>query len=383
MTGLQYTVRKTTPEEFNAGMPYQTSSMIEAVNTCIRWGIIRNVERKTFVTGFRQMALEAGSLMHDVFAALNFFHVGHIRNCPDHMHHHAKELFGEDRWTEMYGALTKHGKAPNVKASDTFALERLVYETIATSDFYDDPNDRNRTVANLEHCGLELISYWQIQLSELPIYIADKTDPIQPIGVEQSLDVVFEITDDTPDHIEVDGKTIAMPHVKPKIRFIGLCDAVYQNEKTKNIATGEYKTSSSMNEGWRRAFETRHQITAYNGALQAYFGEQETFKTILIGSAIPVRKTSLPVEHFEVSRDNENMEDFLLTALYTREMIDRYKGNPLVAPMFTHSCNRYFRPCSFMDLCTAAKSDQEAMYFNMEIEQELSPSEMKALMRSM
>ena len=70
-----------------------------------------------------------------------------------------------------------------------------------------------------------------------------------------------------------------------------------------------------------------------------------------------------------------------------RETVNRfaeqYRDKPLETPMFTHSCNRYFRPCSMIDLCTAAKDDQYIMFDTMVDEQALSPSEQKAMMRNM
>lgn len=360
------TVRKTTPEELKDGKEYLTSSMAEAVNTCVRWGIVHNIHRKRFVTGFRQMALEAGSLMHDVMACLNLFHIGFIRNCPDHMHVNAKILFGKERWEFIYNELTSKEKAPTV--ANVNAIERMVFACIQTSEFYDDPNDRNRTVANLEHCAIALVQYWLSALAELPIYIADANDPLTPIGVEQSLDVVFEAR-------TLDGELI------DDFRFIGLADIVYQNLETLFVKLGEYKTASSKNDAWRLAFDTRHQLTGYNGALLAYF-DNVSLDTILIGSSIPVRTTQVPVEHFIVPRDEENIKQFVNSMLFTKSIIQEYKDKPLDTPMFTHSCNRYFRPCSLLDLCTASIEDQHVMFEQMEIAQEMSPSEMKALLRS-
>lgn len=366
---LQYIVRQTTDEEHANGMPYVTSSMIEAVNTCPRWGIVHNVLGKRFTTGYRQMALEAGSLMHDVFACLNLLHVGIHRSLPEHMHYHGRLLFGPQRWEFIWNEATKKDNNPTIDSKNVF--ERMIYACIASSEFYDDPNDKNRTLANLEHCALELLQYWMMCLVELPIYIEDENKPESRIGIELSLDAVFEHDRESDDYTPF------------SIRCIGLVDALYQNPETKMISLGEYKTASSMNDAWRLAFDTRHQITLYNALLQAYFGRQEEFNTILIGSAIPVRSTGSPVQHFSIARDQENVQELLRTFLFTRSMIDVFKEHPLETPMFTHSCNRYFRPCSLMDLCTATKEDQYVLLENMEVEEAASPSEQKALMRNM
>jgi hypothetical protein len=336
--------------------------MIEAVNTCPRWGIIHNVLGKRFTTGYRQMALEAGSLMHDVFAGLNLLHIGIYRGFMDHMHFHGSILFGKSRWEFIWSDATKKDINPTMDSKNAF--ERLVFSIIATSDFYDDPNDRNRTVANIEHCALELLQYWMMCLSPFPIYIEDEKDHTKPIGIEMSLDAVFKTGNG-------------------RLRCIGLADVLYQNQETRAISLGEYKTASSIYDAWRMAFDTLHQITLYNALLQAYFGKQEEFNTILIGSAIPVRSTSAPVQHFTVARDQENVQELLRTFFFTEKLIADYIQQPLATPMFTHSCNRYFRPCSLLDLCTAAKEDQFQMLENMVIEEASSPSEQKAMMRNM
>lgn len=358
---VQYSVKPTSQEQYDAKMPYITSSMMEAVNTCPRWGIIHNVMGKRMVVGYRQMALEAGSLMHDVKAFLNLLHIGVHRNLVDHMHYHGKSLF-DDRWDYIWKEATS--KTDILTIDDRSAFERGVFAVIGSSEFYDDPNDQNRTVSNIEKCSMVLLDYWMATLVELPIFVQDKTVPEAPIGIEMSLDAVIE----TEDH--------------SRIRAIGLADVVYQNQETKKITLGEYKTASSMNDAWRDSFRTRHQITLYNALLKAYFGDLVTMNTILIGSAIPVRSRSVPVQHFPVERDHENIQDLIDTIVFASKVIEKYKNNPMRAPMFTHSCNRYFRTCSFMDLCTSAKVDQQIIYEQMEVERAASPSEKKALMRS-
>lgn len=362
---MQVTVRKTTDEEHAVKRPYLTSSMVEAVNTCPRWGLVHNVHGRQFSIGHRQMALEAGSLMHEVFSCLNLLQVGVFQRLPNHMHNKGRELFGVSRWKHMFAAMSPNDEP--LSENMTRRFEKFIYACIATSEFHDDPNDKNRTVTNLEICSLELLQYWMMNFARFNIYIEDRDRSDCVIGIEQSLDVVFEVIDDDND-------------VTMSQRFIGLADAVYQGEEG-NVVLGEYKTTSSMNEGWREAFKTRHQITAYQAMLQAYFDKVE-LKTIILGSAIPVRSTAMPVQHFPIERDQGNILEFLETVKFTGQIIKDNYLDPLHAPMFTHSCNRYFRPCSMMDLCTAEKSDQYIMYDQMYTEEKnLSPSEMKALLR--
>ena len=362
----QYIVEQTSDEDYKNKRPYLTSSMAEALNTCPRWGIVHSVLAKRFVTKYRQMALEAGSLKHDVFSFLNLLQVGIVQGLKDHMHYHGIINFEQDRWKEIIGqGLDSEGAMP--KLSDTMRIEKMIYTLIATSDFYDDPDDKNRTLDNLEYSAMELFSYWQMNLKDFDILIVDEKDATKQIGIEISLDGIIRPVDES----------------NEGIRCIGLADAVYQNKSTKNIVLGEYKTAAMMNVSWAKAFETRHQLTLYNALLQMIFGYQEEFKTIMIGSEIPVRPTSISTRHFEVMRNQQHINQLMNTYYFSKNIIDTYKEKPLESPMFTHSCNRYFRTCSLMDLCIADKEDQQPMLDDMETAQELSPSEMKAFLQNM
>lgn len=360
---LHWSVRPTTQDEINSNMPYLTASMVEAVTTCPKWGIIHNVQHKRFVTGYRQMALEAGSLMHDVFGGFNLLHVAASQDRPDHAWHHGCALMGKDRIT----AINFKTAVEKYKTNPARAMDSLAYSIIGTSEYYDDPNDKNRTLANLEHAAVELTGHYLSTLAAYTILVTDHDDPSKPIGVEQSLDVVFYI------HFD-DGST-------KSIRFIGLADVVYQRRSDGKVSLGEYKTTSSMGDGWREAFKTRHQLSAYIGALHAYF-DDVAYDVVLTGSALPVRKTSAPNITFPVDRDAQAVTNFLTTALFATSLVTEWPGQQAVyAPMFTHSCNRYFRPCALLDLCSSVHDDQEIMWEQMTIDADMSPSELKAMLR--
>jgi hypothetical protein len=358
---IGFTVRPTTDEEINSNMPYVTSSMIEAIQTCPRWGLIRNVQRRYFTSHYRQMALEAGSLMHDVMAAYHLLALACREGLVDHAMYHGNLLLGPHRWEGIpFTECVTQGEP---------AMDKLALAVIATSDFHDDPYDKNRTLSNLEICASYLGQAFATQHWSFPIYVADRTDPTAPIGIEVSLDVVFEV--------RMEDDTLRL------VRFIGLADALYQNPDTSLVKLGEFKTSSRMNDSWQEAFRTRHQITAYAGALEALFPlDQLTYETILTGLHIPVRSTQAATMTFPVHRDREHVLSFLNSALFCFDLMAMYQDElALEAPMFTHSCNRYFRPCGFLDLCDSSYEDQRVMYAEMEPSTSLSPSEERALMR--
>lgn len=363
ITPVAWSVRPTTIEEINNNRPYVTSSMVEAIVTCPRWGIIHAVQRRRFVSGYRQMALEAGSLVHEIFAAFNLLHLAKEQGMYAHAQYHGEQLFSEAR----YNAINFAEAHRRYDIRPIKAYEYLVYNVVGSSEYYDDPNDKNRTVANIEHVGLRLAEHYLSELARFNIHVEDETDPMKSIGIEKSLDVVFNIMLSNDEVFS--------------FRFIGLADVLYTNNVTKLVKLGEFKTTSSMNEGWEASFRTRHQLTAYMAALHAYF-DHVSLDTILTGSTIPVRKTTTPVMTLLFDREEQNFLDFFNTVRHAWGIIQEYKNEDVIfAPMFTHSCNRYFRPCSLIDFCTAAHEDQVVMLEQMAFDANLSPSEAKALLR--
>jgi len=53
-------------------------------------------------------------------------------------------------------------------------------------------------------------------------------------------------------------------------------------------------------------------------------------------------------------------------------MYDQW-NNPYDTPRYTHSCNRYFRPCSFIPFCDTTREDQETLVREIMVTEEWSP----------
>lgn len=352
-------------------MPYITSSMLDGVNTCPKRGILRNVLRKTFTTGYRKMALEAGSLMHDVFSVLNLYQVGFVQDLPDHMNHHGKKEFGTSRWKYISEAPIQEYKDNVLDGAGM--LEAMCMNCIGSSDFTDDPGDAKRTLANLENATVMLIDYWLHNLSNFNIYIEDKDNPECVIGLEMSINIIVTVTLQDIHTAEITTRTF---------RFIGLADSVYQRD-ANTISLGEFKTASTTNEAWRKAFETRHQITGYQFGLTALFPNSIIKnESILIGQAIPLLKSRANNLHFPVYRESVHFKAFANACLHAIDTIETYRNYPHLAPMYTHSCNAYFVPCAYMDVCTSEEEDQIAMIDQMVTDNDRSPSEEKAFQRN-
>jgi hypothetical protein len=338
-----------TPKEMiDEGFPYLTSSMLEAINTCPRWGLINSLHRKSFSDTARSMALEAGSAMHEIFAMLNLFQIGLAQQNYSAMADAGEKMF-PGRWKGMTADIDP--------GADQFAkdmIETALLRCLASSEFHDNPEDARRTTSNLEAAIFELVNHWMSVGSSYNILVEDGT-----IGVEQSLDFIMSEYSD----------------FKDPIRFIGLADAVYVNYDTSNLTLGEYKTASRVTSSYIDSFNTRHQVTLYLAGLAALYGEERVSKNAIItASTLPPSKTKQNVESWMVGRDSDSFLDLFNAARFAMEIIDRWGGDPTSAPMFSHSCNRYFSTCSLMPLCTCSASDRKDTFDGM-YTRELSPSE--------
>jgi hypothetical protein len=68
-------------------------------------------------------------------------------------------------------------------------------------------------------------------------------------------------------------------------------------------------------------------------------------------------------------RKDWQIKEWFKWLLHTVQLHEQYKDNPVEAPQYTHSCNRYFRPCSFIPLCAEAPEDRATMLADMDIKE--------------
>jgi hypothetical protein len=322
-------------------LPYYSHSIMEAILTCPKWGLIRYAERKYFRANFRALALEAGSAMHEVFAALRLWQLYRIHNLPDHFNHHAIRIFGRNRVEACFW--------PKPDPRDE-ALS-FCFEILNSGEFYDDPNDNIRTVANMEETTIRYVDEQLAVMDRNDIWVADRSDPTAPVGVEYSFDMV----------------------VDDVIRYIGTIDGITVHQPRGVVRLEENKTASRLDEAWRESFRIKFQPTGYTIAGRLLTG-QPIVESKIIGVKVKQTRSTEDYLTFVEHRDEENFHYFHQTLMFTHRLALEYKGRALDAPMFTHSCNRYFRPCGFIDLCAGSREDQEMMYEAME-KTPLSPSE--------
>jgi hypothetical protein len=72
------------------------------------------------------------------------------------------------------------------------------------------------------------------------------------------------------------------------------------------------------------------------------------------------------------SRHDYHFERWINWLDHTITIAVQYENNPYDAPKYTHSCNRFFRPCSFVPFCDSSDQEQREMVAEM-VTDEWSP----------
>lgn len=334
-------VRLTTKEDLH--LPYYSYSIMTAINTCPKWAMIRYVKKLYFARHSRALALEAGSAMHEVFAAFRLWQLLRLQNLPDHFTHHGARLFTADRLSSTF--------FPKPNPRDE-ALN-FCYEILNSGDFYDDPSDRIRTIANMEETIIRYVDELYPTLERNPIYVADPTDPVALVGIEIPFDMV----------------------VDDAVRYIGTIDGICS--RGESVRDEENKTASRLDEAWRNSFDVSSQPTGYTIATELLTG-LPCDSARIIGVKVKQTRSNEDMLVFNVDRNQSQREAWHRSLFHAHRVAMDNSDNPLLAPEFTHSCNRYFRSCAFTPLCSSDMEDQEAMYETMEPAPP-SPSEEKIL----
>ena len=326
----------------DASLPYYSHSIMEAINTCPKWGLIRYKERKYYKANFRALALEAGSAMHEVFAALRLWQLKRIQGMEDHFRHHGIRIFGETRLDACF-----FNKADLRDEALSFC-----FEILNSGEYYDDPSDSIRTMSNMEETTIRYVDEQMSVMDKNDIWIADPQDPTAPVGIENTLDMVVDET----------------------IRFIGTIDGTVFNKTTNKIRNEENKTASRLDEAWREKFRVNQQPTGYM-LLATLYLNQLIDSSKIIGIKIKQTRSHEDYRSFVETRNEHHFKKFFHSLFATHDLATRYAGDYLHAPMYTHSCSRYFRPCGFIDLCAAEDEDDELDIYNSMERTPLSPSE--------
>lgn len=317
-------------------LPAYDNTKLQAINTCPTWGILRYSQHKSMTgPGFRQMALEMGSAAHEVFAAVRLWQVRKYQGHVALADYHGERLFGKTRYDAMLQAVDE--REDDRSQSLAFCLSAL-----ETSGFYDDPSDRRRTYTNLEEGCIAYIDRWD--WNRMPVWIRDEADPHSDIGIELPFDVVLSF-------VLQGGEQVSY-------RFIGKADGLHVRDG--KLYLHENKTASRLDEAWRQSFLLSSQVTGYCLALSVWAGSSIENAEIY-GLSIPLPKSYDfgGIVRESVSRHAHHFKHWFSWFLHTVQLEEAYRNDPVHAPRYTHSCNRYFRPCSMIPFCDADEDEQK------------------------
>lgn len=338
-------------------LPTFDNTKLVAINTCPLWGIVRYTHHKTFTEGTgRSMALEAGAAAHEVFAAHRLYSFkeyaeqwfGEQRgeDIRAVFNNTGQRIFGQQRFSEMVGAVDEREDFRT--RNQQFSLTALY-----NSGFYDDPTDKRRTTTNIEEMCIAYMDKYSWK-NELPFW-----DGKEFLGIEVPVDVVI---------------TLASEDSTVHVRFIGKADGLhFYDQSMQEVRIHENKTASRLGDAWEMSWETNHQPTGYMIALAAMLSLPIT-RTVILGTCLPLPKsyTINGLARVVARREVWQFEEWFQWLLHTTLLHEQYKDDPTNAPMYTHSCNRYFRPCAFIPLCATEPTERVQMFNDMKT-QEWSP----------
>lgn len=347
---ISLNMRISTEKDKKTLTPYDHTKLSN-INTCPTWGIIRYSLHRTTGGANREMPLEAGAAAHDAFAAMNWWYAArygadHIED-RDLVWNEGKRIFGEDRLITMRDT---HSDT----ATDRTNLINFSLEALNTSGFYDDPSDRNRTIANI---------------SEGIITFCDRYDPNRyriwnnssTIGIECVFDAVVSI-------VYKSKQPSGITTVEKDIRITGKLDGLKHNIKQDRLEIHEYKTGSRLDNAWLSQWIMSHQITGYCAAA-TLFTDEDCNHAEVIGMQIPIGKNPMGgIVQESVARNPLKYEKWAEWLVHTVNIEETYRNYVFDAPRYTNSCNRYFRACSMLPFCDAEdREDQEAVLESMTI----------------
>ena len=195
-----------------------------------------------------------------------------------------------------------------------------------------------------------------------PVWIRDDSDPTSDVGIEIPFDVV----------VTIDSKAswVATGNEDPiRFRLTGRIDGLHRNTRG-DLVTHDNKTASRLNDAWSQSFEISHQITGYCVAATV-FTQQPTNKAEILGLALPLPRTydSGGFLREPVTRHDYHYNRWVDWLVHTISLARQYKDNPFDAPKYSHSCNRYFRPCSFIPFCAADDEEQHRIVDEMVLDE--------------
>lgn len=260
-----------------------------------------------------------------------------------------ERIFGKRRWKDC---------VTHIKTKDERDyLQELCLNVLHTAGWEDSPYDKNRTMANMELASIDYIDERLPHMENWPIYVENGRDPHCMVGIEQTFDVVVEWEDGY------------------RARYIGTVDGLVLSLPKNIPVLDENKSANRLGDGWRAAFEISHQITGYCAAGSIMFGFPIQHSRV---TGVKVGRGEDPYTLEPTARDEGFVAHWAKWFYQTAKMYEAYQDNYEDAPRYTHSCSRYFRPCSLIPFC-ADTVEGRRNHWNSMVPNDLSPSEQAAL----
>lgn len=239
-------------------------------------------------------------------------------------------------------------------------LLALCFATLHNIGWEDDPKDEVRCMTNMELAAITYVDERFEYLESWPVWVADKKNPKCLIGIEQVMDVVLEYADGY------------------KLRYIGTVDGLHLDVGQKMRPTLEdNKTAARMDQAFRQAIHMKHQFTGYMACSTTLFGFP-VFHGRVWGLKIKRTQTGENCLSLPIERDYDAVTKWASDMRWMKENLhDPFQGNYGYesAPRFTHSCNRYFRPCALIPFCGDSPEGRRVSFDKEMVAVEGSPSE--------
>lgn len=312
---------------------------LAAINTCPTWGIARYGKHLTLGGQGRSTALDAGTACHKYFHALRLWQLYYNQKDASAYYRAGERLFGREYIEEAL----KTDQSSDILTNAINFCTPFLHD----SGYYDDPNDRMRTLANLEQT---CIAYTERRLRNFPdVYISDRH-----VGIE----IPFAIK------ITRRYSALGRDH-EQSWHFTGKMDGLHIGDKGRLIVE-ENKTVSRgwAGDAWRMKWNVEFQPTGYMvaGALLIGAESLDDLQGTVIGSQIPVPKNIYEATIVEpVTRNHDDIIKWLQWQIYTIDIYNQFKDDLVNTPKHTISCSRFNRPCSMIPFCSASLEDQRSL----------------------
>lgn len=310
------------------------NTRIEALHGCNYWGMVRYINNKSMYEPARNLPLECGSAIHEALAIAMCTRLVKTEYEELAIYRAEQIINNNDRW------MAKGNYAVGDRAIAAYVAEGLdeaaALATLYSSTYYDDPNDRQRTIANMEAS----LIYALQQTDYVPLVINNR------LCVEMPIKFVIEYND----HCYV---------------YNGRCDMALSTKH--GVGVLDWKTASNINSKphpsfdtqWAGQWHTAHQMTGYCAGLACELNEP-VHSGHVIGIQIPLaRDTYKSVVDVPFVRHEHQFASWIDYVLDGIDIYERFRDDPHSATKRSGYCYRYYRMCQLAELCSAHPDDVE------------------------